>query len=622
MIKKLYEILKACKGSNILKKGQVTIFVIIAILIVASIALFFILRDSIEVVNVPESIQPAYSHFISCVESEIMTASSVLESQGGYIELPDFEQGSSYMPFSSQLVFAGNPIPYWYYISGNNIQKEQVPTKNEMEEQLSKFIEENIERCEFGEYYEEGFEITQGEPSIDAEIVGDSIRVNLDMEMSFVKGNDSFSIENHNVEVDSNLGNLYDSAKKVYEYEQSTLFLEEYGLDILHAYAPVDGVEITCSPETWNASGVFDDLKEAIEENTMVLRNNGEDYFSVNLPVDEEVRFLNSRDWPNAFEVNPSESSLLIAEPIGNQEGLGVLGFCYAPYHFVYNMKYPVLIQIQEGDEIFQFPVSVLIESNNPRESLDAESTVSSEVELCQYKNTEVDVSVYDTSFNEVDAKISYECFGESCLIGETSSGKLRGNFPQCVNGYITASAPGYEDSRKILSTTEEGSIDILMDKNYEKEIELNVDNSVYDKEAIINFISEKGSSETVVYPEQKSISLSEGEYDIEVYIYEESEIEFEGGTKEQCVDVPRSGVGGLLGFTKEDCYEVEVPSQIISNVLSGGGNQNYYFTESELRDSDGIQINAESLPKPNSLEELQVNYLLFEDKMLEVSLI
>jgi len=62
------------------------------------------------------------------------------------------------MPFSSQLNFLGNPVPYWYYVSGNNVQKEQVPSKNEMENQLEDFIEEKINKCVFDEYYEQGFE--------------------------------------------------------------------------------------------------------------------------------------------------------------------------------------------------------------------------------------------------------------------------------------------------------------------------------------------------------------------------------------------------------------------------------------------------------------------------------
>src|SRR3972149_5882483 len=103
------------------KKGQVTIFIIIAIVIVGSVLVYFAVRNGAFQQNIPASIQPAYSSFVTCLEENTATGINILESQGGYVELPEFEPGSSYIPFSSQLSLAGNPIPYWYYVSGNNI---------------------------------------------------------------------------------------------------------------------------------------------------------------------------------------------------------------------------------------------------------------------------------------------------------------------------------------------------------------------------------------------------------------------------------------------------------------------------------------------------------------------
>ena len=40
-----------------------------------------------------------------------------------------------------------------------------------------------------------------------------------------------------------------------------------------------------------------------------------------------------------------------MAEPVGNQEGMGMLGFCYVAYHFVYDLAYPVLVQVYYEDE-------------------------------------------------------------------------------------------------------------------------------------------------------------------------------------------------------------------------------------------------------------------------------
>ncbi|MFQ5531395.1 MAG: hypothetical protein ACE5ES_02145, partial [Candidatus Nanoarchaeia archaeon] len=351
------------------KGGQVTIFIIVAIIIVASIGAYFVFRDSISTQPIPSSLEPVYTAFLTCVEDKALTGIDILESQGGYIELPEFEPGSRYMPFSSQLDFLGNPIPYWYYVSGNNIQKEQVPSKGFMQNQLGEFVASRSQACDFSGYYEQGFEISfQDEGSGKVVIKEDEVELDLSIDLVITKNEDTVLIKDHKVVVSSNLGKLYDNAKEVYDYEQTTLFLENYAVDNLRNYAPVDGVEISCSPQVWNAEEVFDELEEGIEVNTLALRartndfklvNKENEYFIVDLPVDSdvEVKFLNSRNWANGFEVNPSQGPVMISEPVGNQQGLGILGFCYVPYHYVYNLRYPVLIQVSSGsgfeDEVF-----------------------------------------------------------------------------------------------------------------------------------------------------------------------------------------------------------------------------------------------------------------------------
>ena len=126
-------------------------------------------------------------------------------------------------------------------------------------------------------------------------------------------------------------------------------------------------------------------------------------------------------------------------------------------------------------------------------------------------------------------------------------------------------------------------------------------------------------SSKTIIYPGQRNVKLSEGQYEIQVYIYRNSSIKLEETKHEQCMEIPKSGLGGLFGLTKEKCFDVKIPSQIISNALSGGGKENYYVLESELDGSNTIEINAKSLPVPKTIEQLQNNYLLFEDKNLDV---
>ena len=119
----------------------------------------------------------------------------------------------------------------------------------------------------------------------------------------------------------------------------------------------------------------------------------------------------------------------------------------------------------------------------------------------------------------------------------------------------------------------------------------------------------------------QKEIELSEGNYEVQVYVYKNSSIKLSETKQEQCMDVPKTGIGGIFGLTEKKCFEMTIPEQIISNALVGGGKQTKYFVESELQNSAIIDINADSLPTPKSLDDLQENYLLFEDKNLDIYL-
>ncbi len=263
--------------------------------------------------------------------------------------------------------------------------------------------------------------------------------------------------------------------------------------------------------------------------------------------------------------------------------------------------------------------MAVVIQGNMPREALDTTGIELETFPLCEQQNTPIKVNVYDTDLNFVDAEISYKCSGTKCSIGETEYGFLEEDFPQCVNGFVIAKASGYEESIEIYSVVSEGEIGIILDRTYEMDVALKLDNADYSGQATIIFSSDDGIR-TVIYPDQRTVNLSEGQYDVQVYMYRNSSIKIGQTTTRRCVDIPQSGLGGFFGFTKEQCFTFEFPEQLITNALGGGGKQSHYILESELRDSNIIEIRTGSLPTPSTIEQLQDNYALFEDKGLDIS--
>ncbi len=606
------------------KKAQVTIFIIIAIVIVAMVVLFFVFRGDVQKQQIPAFVEPIENSFLFCLEENALTGITLLGLNGGNLEDIDFEPGSEYMPFSSHLNFVGNEIPYWFYVSGNNLPRENVPSIAEMETQLENYVEENLQGCAFEEFYGQDYDFEKGFADATVNIENNKIMLELDMDLSVSKGEDSFVVRDHSIEINSKLGSLYNDAVEIYEQEQQTFFLERYGIDDLRLYAPVDGVEIQCSPMVWNAEEVFSELKEAIEINTLALKSSGDkkDYFVVDNELNSDVRFIYSKGWPSIFEVAPNEGSSLVAEPVGNQPGLGVLGFCYVTYHYVYNLAYPVLIQVYEGDEIFQFPMAVIIRGNLPREGLKADISYAEEpYDVCKDKLSTVEMFVGDYNSNPVEADIFYECFGKRCDLGKTSQeGILLADIPQCINGFLDVQSLGFKDSKTLYSSVNEGSFSVFLEKEFEKEVFIYVEGRPYSGDAIVSFLSE-GSSQVISYEGNNKIFLSEGSYGVQVQIFKDSSLNFASTTKEQCVEIPSSGVGGILGATKKECFEITVPKQIISTVLAGGGIGTNYFSENELQNSEKVILDVGALSVPTSIEELQNSYFSFESKSIGVSL-
>lgn len=606
------------------KRSQVTIFIIIAIVIVGAIIGFFALRNRINVSSLPASFKPVEQYYLDCISSKIEQGKEILGDKAGYIEAPEFERGNSYMPFSSQLDFQGMGVPYWMYVSGNGYIKEQVPSKSKMEQQLERYIETEIEKCDFSDFEEQGFVITRGEASADAKINDFSIDVVVNQNLNIEKENEKATQGSHKASANSKLGKMYSEALNIYNFEKQNAFLENYGVDVLRLYAPVDGVEISCSPKIWQTQKVFSELKDALEANIQAIKVKGtyytsddsNKYFVVkDISTENAVNFIYDRNFPSRMEVWESESNIMKAEPVGNQEGLGILGFCYVPYHFVYDAYYPVLIQIYDNQERFQFPVAIVISKNTARKALGNASVSYLESDLCKYKSQDVSVYTYDSNLNPVEASISYECLGESCNIGETkiSEGNavLNEKFPQCVNGFITAKADGFARKRQQVSTNTESIADIVLNRLYNVSVDFRVNAEESSDYAIVSFVSEE-NSQTMVWPEQKQVQLSEGSYNISVYVYRNASITIPGVKKEQCMEVNKPGILGIFGQTEEKCFNVDIPAQTLSNLPVAGGKTSDYFTEDRL-EKGKIKINTNSIPIASSVEQLQDSYNLLE---------
>jgi len=606
------------------KRGQVTIFVILAIIIVVGVVVYFSIRGGFTR-SVPAELSPVYDYYLSCLEEASRQGVNLLGEQAGYIKTPEFVPGSSYMPFSSQLDFFGEGVPYWMYVSGNNILREQVPSKSDMEKELGVYVGDRVVDCDFSDFELAGFDVYLENGKADVSISDNQVLIELNSPLVIHKGEVSASLSRHSIELNSKLGKFYGLAREVYDYEKSEAFLEKYALDVMRLYAPTTGTEIGCTPKIFVDEEIGSDIVEGLSQNIPTLKLSGDyyalsskerDYFvsDSGFEIDENVNFMYDPTWPTGIEIYGDK----VAKPVGLQEGFGVLGFCYVPYHLVYDINFPVMIQFFDDEELFQFPVAVVIQKSSAREAIPTDAGSSIESEVCKFKESNVRVSTYDWNFNPVEANIEFKCLNSFCEIGETSvQGReafLEGEFPSCVNGFIVASAPGYAETKYQISTNSENVANIILRKKYKMNLDLgNVER------AIVSFESSDYSA-TAVYPEMKTVELIEGDYNVSVKVYDDSSIKFPAVNRRECVDVPEDGLAGFLGAESEKCYDIKIPETEAAFAVVGGGKTREYVTEGQLIDSSEININVPLFGLPLSMDEMQENYIKSDDEVVYIS--
>jgi len=605
------------------KRGQTTLFVIIAILIVATVAVAGYFSGVLSF-GVPIKIAPVQDRVTECIADVVTTGAEILGEQGGYITLPEFQPGNEFAPFTSQFNFFGSVMPYWFYLSANGQYKEQVPSIRSMESQLEDYLKENIVNCNFEEFLVQGYSI-EFEEATSAQIdiregeIFASIRwpVNIEFEGT------SRRIASYDIKVDSTLGKLYNLARDIYSKEKSLLFLEDYTIDVLSLYAPGTDVELTCSPLLWSKEKVTSEIKTALEANIPTVRLEGDyyrlsseerDYYVTELGdklKGVQVNFVYDDVFPTKIEIDPSSNDIMRADPIGNQEGLGVLGFCYVPYHFIYTVTYPVLVQVFDEDYgLFQFPMVVSVENNLPRGEVPAETPGDLEVELCEFAVQDYSLEVIDLNNQPVEASISFKCSGTVCSIGETEEGEFDGQFPQCVNGFAIAKSEGYADASAQISTNEGGSAVIIMKPKHELPVRVLKDlKDLEDDETALLIFSTEETTESILYPTQDKITLVQGNYKVTTYLFKEGRIVLQAQSIEQCINVPREGVFGFLGFEREDCFTISQPAQELNQLTIGGGTASVFLSEEDLEDAKFVGLEIGSQPIPKTVFDLQDVY-------------
>ena len=599
-------------------KGQATIFIIMALIIVlAGVLYFFYSRVALEkeIDVVPAEVAPVKLFVDNCVKSAAEQGLEEIGLRGGYTVLPS-QIANDPRAYLSTFV-NGFKLPYWWH---DGI--ESVPTEEFVKQQLSLYISSEIKNCvsKF-ESLAGRFEVTELKaPSVEVNFNDNdvSVKVNYPLEIVSKDGKVKQLLQKFDYTAPIRFKKVFELATEIMERENKDFFLEKKTIDLISmdSEIPITGVEATCKTKIWNLNDIKDKLKTLLRVNIPYIRIEGTDYnenlyvpnpsgkntysksyfqyhYIWDIDKNAEKKFGNMKvnfeyeDLPMKFYARPSENGLLKSN---SNKGTELLSFlCLHIYHFTYDIEYPVLATVidQETNNNkpyrFNFAFKVAINHNYPSRQSTGNTLIDAIDEplqaYCSEIQNEVTVFTVNNATGEDvnDVNLTFICGRDYCDMGKSewlSFGAAAGitkRFPYCVNGIIKGAKSGFSESKQFMQTDVDGRSYVLFlnpvkeFRNY-KVVKHPLSNplasegfSPNEKASISIKGKDNGFAGFAVYPKEADFpllipDLKDGAYEVNIFIADNENI-----------------VGGYIGDWKIGKNDLTGASEVVFHAITQG---------------------------------------------------
>ncbi len=408
------------------RKGQVSLFIIIGLVVLITLALTIYLtqfkeakpleRESIKPSLPTAEADPVSSFITSCLKITAINGLKLIGDQGGYIT-----SAFSINPVEPteaeavQLGKNGLVIPYWWHMSSpNNCQSKcKFESKRpglhsgdgtNIEDQLKEYIEQNIDEClnNFRPLEKQGYDIkAESDPEARVSIKENDILLNLNWKINAKKGEEQYDLSDFAARVDLNLKEIYDVATELTNLEINRALIDAAVKDLIYAFSARDKESLPPIADMtfdlgggiyWTKTEVGRKLKQMLQAYIPALQATGtrnfhyaaapakvkhSDLFELMynrgflIPLEEphpslEVRFYYLNWWKPYFDLN-CDGELCGPDNTGS---FLIFSFAIQKYNFVYDLSLPVMVEITSPDAIngqgysFKFMLEANIRNN------------------------------------------------------------------------------------------------------------------------------------------------------------------------------------------------------------------------------------------------------------------
>ena len=422
------------------KRGQVTVFILIAIVLVIIGISYLVLNDSSGISLVPErqvktEFVPVKAFVDECVKNAADEGITRIGMSGGYINVPHrFTDPRAHVTIPRE---SGIIVPYWWY-SGQN----SYPTLSFIDYELESYIKESSLECidEFKGLENYNVEV-EGDFEIDVGInEGDvSVEVEYPLNVLFKQDNSDTKIKRFRYNAPVRLKKVYEAALAIIEAENRDGFIERKTFDLMvlkkEDDVPINGFEpaVPCRERKWNQIEVRDTINRLVDENIGKVKIVGTDfstetYFPNPCLTDEyrdraicqdsdftddtyassyymthyvwdvgevdsnlKVSFRLGGDF-DRFNVEPSsgvtlksstQSPISVDNPIlAAVSAVASKFICFNNWHFTYDISYPIVVSVidqpTENNEryLFNFGFAANLDNNRPLRDVSRNSII------------------------------------------------------------------------------------------------------------------------------------------------------------------------------------------------------------------------------------------------------
>jgi hypothetical protein len=218
------------------KRGQVTIFLIVAIIIVGSVALIFFLRGGVDEITSQGDITPG-EYIKSCIEDKLNDGIKIVSENGGDINPELFYE------------LEGKNISYLCYNNNNYLRciNQRPLLINHVNNEIKNYIEEDVKNC-----FEDLIEgLKKKNDEVQYEYGGfelifrkNFLQLKFDADLTVINKEDSRKYNNFDLFIDSRLYNNLVVAQEIVSQEAEYCNFETIGFSLIYPEFGIDRFEL------------------------------------------------------------------------------------------------------------------------------------------------------------------------------------------------------------------------------------------------------------------------------------------------------------------------------------------------------------------------------------------